>query len=150
VTGPATKSRGVYKNREHYFDTMQRLMTAMAFSEGHSAISPACWERGSGGQSCGGALVRLPDESSNSKSNAAPLKCRGRGCSNPPVFACKIASHSRGLCQRCVSGEMNQLLGPLGSTHVYNGSVGRIDGASGKLYIQNFSSRKAQMDENGM
>ena len=40
-------------------------------------------------------------------------------------------------------------IGQTGSTHVYNGIIGRVDGSSGKLYIQNFFSRKAQMDENG-
>ena len=42
------------------------------------------------------------------------------------------------------------MLGPHGSTHVYNGTVGTVDGASGKLYVQNFFSRKAPLDENGM
>jgi hypothetical protein len=45
---------------------------------------------------------------------------------------------------------LEQLLGPHGSTHVYNGTVGTVDGASGKLYVQNFFSRKAPLDENGM
>ena len=97
MQGPSTKSRGVYQNREHYFDTMQRLMVAMAFHEGHAALAPQCWERCSGGQSCGGALVRLPDGvnetsgggKSGGGSNAqssGPLRCRGRGCRNAPVF----------------------------------------------------------------
>ena len=160
MQGPSTKSRGVYKNREHYFDTMQRLMIAMAFGEGHSALSAQCWERSSGGHSCGGTLVQLPDEynvvqdglkndGSKAKSSG-PLRCRGRGCSNTPVFVCKVASHSRGLCTRCAHSERDQLLGPTGSTHVYNGKVARLDGASGKLYIESFFSRKPQMDENGM
>ena len=33
---------------------------------------------------------------------------------------------------------------------MYNGTVGTVDGASGKLYVQNFFSRKAPLDENGM
>lgn len=157
MQGPSTKSQGVYQSREHYFDTVQRLMVAMAFQEGHSALSPKCWEHGHGGV-CGGTLVQLPENyeetdgsnKSNKSQSSGQLRCRGRGCPNSPVFVCKVASHSRGLCRRCVHDEMEQLLGPTGSTHVYNGHVGRVDGASGKLYIQNFFSRKALMDENGM
>jgi hypothetical protein len=161
MQGPSTKSRGVYKNREHYFDTMLRLLVAMAFHEGHCALAPQCWERCSGGQSCGGALVRLPggfNETEGTRKNdggskscsSGPLRCRGRGCRNVPVLICKSASHLRGLCERCSHHELEQLLGPNGSTHVYNGSVGTVDGASGKLYVQNFFSRKAPLDENGM
>ena len=121
-------------------------------------MSPQCWERGSGGHSCGGALVRLPDkyeeadgERKNDKkaNSSGPSRCRGRGCPNSPILICKVASHTRGLCQRCTFREMEQLLGPTGSTHVYNGNIGRVDGASGKLYICNFFSRKDQMDDNG-
>ncbi|KAL7555185.1 hypothetical protein ACHAWF_018834, partial [Thalassiosira exigua] len=80
-----------------------------------------------------------------------PLRCRGiKGrCPNAPVMVCKIASHSRGICQRCADRETDVLLGPTGSTHIYNGHVGRVDGAGGKLYVTGFFSRKAQMDENG-
>lgn len=125
MQGPSTKSRGVYKNRDQYFDTMQRLMIAMAFYEGHCAISPKCWERGGGGQTCGATLVRCPDDydqhddsgkkgSGKNSRSSGPLRCRGRGCPNTPILICKIASHSRGLCERCAHHEMGQLLGPTG------------------------------------
>ena len=121
MQGPNTKSRGVYRNKEHYFDTMQRLMIAMAFHEGHAALAPKCWERGGGGQACGGTLVQLPEtgeadtmknDNGNRKSQSSgPLRCRGRGCPNSPVFVCKVSSHSRGLCKRCAHNELQQLLG---------------------------------------
>lgn len=150
MQGPTSKSQGVYKSREHYFDTMQRLMIAMAFSEGHSALAPKCWER-SGGQCCGGALMQIPQGElrTGEDKKGVQLICRGAHCKNVPLYICKIQSHGRGLCALCASREKDQLLGPTGSTHVYNGHIDRVD-ASGKLYIRNFESRKPPMDETGL
>ena len=149
MQGPNTKSQGVYKSREHYFDTMQRLMIAMAFSEGHSALAPRCWERASGGGHCGSALVQIPDhEDGEHGRGGSPLTCRGKNCNNSPSHICKQPHHNRGLCNSCAVRETSQLLGPTGSTHVYNGHVSRVD-ANGKIYIQRFASRKPPLDETG-
>lgn len=150
MQGPSTRSQGVYKSREHYFDTMQRLMIAMAFSEGHSALAPRCWERVSGGGHCGSALVQIPDhEDGEHGRGGSSLICRGKECNNLPSYICKQSHHNRGLCNSCAVRERSQLLGPTGSTHVYNGHVSRVD-ANGKIYIQGFASRKPPLDETGM
>lgn len=129
---------------------MQRLMIAMAFSEGHSALAPRCWERVSGGGHCGSALVQIPDhEDGEHGRGGSSLICRGKECNNLPSYICKQSHHNRGLCNSCAVRERSQLLGPTGSTHVYNGHVSRVD-ANGKIYIQGFASRKPPLDETGM
>ena len=153
MQGPSSKSQGVYKSREQYFDTLQRLMIAMAFSEGHAALAPKCWERSGGGQCCGAALVKVSDHEESDFGKGGEKKgghviCRGRNCNNSPTYVCKFSTHGRGLCYSCAARETEQLLGSTGSTHVYNGHVGRVD-ASGKLYIHSFDSRKPPMDESG-
>jgi hypothetical protein len=124
-------------------------MIAMAFSEGHNALAPKCWERSSSGQCCGSTLVQIPDhEERAGDKKGSPLVCRGKSCGNSPNFICKISNHTKGLCSSCASRETDTLLGPQGSTHVYNGHIGRVD-AGGKLYINGFGSRKPPMDETG-
>lgn len=153
MQGPSTKSQGIYKSREHYFETMQRLMIAMAFCEGHKALAPKCWEKANGGSCCGSTLVQISDQDEGEiqkggDKKGSPLICRGKHCNNSPKFICKISSHGRGLCVSCAIRETDQLLGPTGSTHVYNGHVDRV-GTGGRLYIQGFQSRKPPMDETG-
>jgi hypothetical protein len=148
MQGPSTKSQGIYKSREHYFDTMQRLMIAMAFNEGHQALAPRCWEKVGGGQCCGSALVQIPDQNQDEGSHSSQLICRGKHCNRPPSYICKDPRHGRGLCNSCAARETGHLLGPTGSTHVYNGHVDRV-ATNGKLYVQGFESRKPPMDDTG-
>jgi len=144
---PASKSRGVYDSREHYEDTMTRLMVGMAFSDGHAALAPHCFEKDMQGKTCGCTLWSL-----NSKEKSSgQLSCRTRGCNRQVVWACQNARHNRGLCAGCGQKELAMLMGPAGqgaSTHVYDGRVSRVD-VSGKLYIEGFESRNPPKNPDG-
>ena len=113
----------VYDDREKYFDTMQRLMVGMTFSDGHAAVSPSCWES-AGGKRCDNTLWPI----SNSSNTRGNLQCRTRGCRETPVLACSRMNHHC-LCTRCAEKEKTKILGvsgPSASTHIYDGRIRKV------------------------
>ena len=136
---PQSRHDGVYDSFDDYITTIQKLWIGMTFSDGFASLSPKCrCRKGKSDQVCQQAMWPIA-----SKDSLHPhMKCRTRNCSGFVEYACRIRSHE-GLCGRCAeTAQINNRSspGPKASTHVYDGTIDRVD-SDGRIFVKSFISR---------
>ncbi len=130
---PGKTSNGVYRSLEEYFDIVQRLWTAITFSDGSNMFNASCRWRDKD-KECGHVLWPI---------TTIRIKCSTNGCLNHAVIACCNQNHPYGVCAHCNAKIKNGLKGPPGPhacTHVYDCIVSYVDWDD-RLLITNFESR---------
>ncbi|OQR96792.1 hypothetical protein THRCLA_21982 [Thraustotheca clavata] len=129
---PDTKSRGLYSSREEYFETIEKLWTAMTFCDGNSALNPKCPE-----PQCNQVLWPVA-------SGDGRARCWTRECERSVALLCSHRMHNKGLCGTCASRYRKALMGPPGSkasTHIYDTKVKNI-GSDGRIFLEDLQSRR--------
>ncbi|KAJ3397278.1 hypothetical protein HDU80_009611, partial [Chytriomyces hyalinus] len=143
---PGGQGNGVYSSPSEYMDTLMKLMVAITFEEGNSALSPLCRVRGDKDMDCGKVLRPLHV---SSQSIGSTMQCSKRGCSGRVILVCADKRHNQGLCAPCGSSARRSLLGPPGmsaATHLYDGIVSKAT-FDGRLYLKQVLSRKPPLKE---
>ncbi|KAJ3247215.1 hypothetical protein HDU77_008656 [Chytriomyces hyalinus] len=143
---PGGQGNGVYSSPSEYMDTLMKLMVAITFEEGNSALSPLCRVRGDKDMDCGKVLRALHV---SSQSIGSTMQCSKRGCSGRVILVCADKRHNQGLCAPCASSARRSLLGPPGmsaATHLYDGIVSKAT-FDGRLYLKQVLSRKPPLKE---
>ncbi|KXS21804.1 hypothetical protein M427DRAFT_65746 [Gonapodya prolifera JEL478] len=135
---PGTKTDGFYKSPEEYFETVLPVWTGLTFQDGNSALISKCkWKDPASGKDCGHVLWPVEE-------HVRRGRCRTRGCENSCSEVCSNPHHNSGLCTPCADKVREQLRGPPGpgaSTHLYDGTVNRLD-HDDQVWLVGIASRR--------
>lgn len=133
-----------YETVVEYADTLQGIITMLAFYWGASAVFPRCRIMGKDGKFCDQPMVVRMVGGRN-------LRCSGRvdsraGCNADQVWRCARKGHD-GVCGGCLKKAQAKLVGPPGpraSTDVYDAVVERETfQRGGEVYVtSHLASRK--------